>query len=342
MPDLHWATRQSRGESRLERREAPVTGAVCIIDAEDKVVCYSSSFTDLVNVAAGTSLRDSVLGRTLLALNGSVQKQVLIDGTRYVAQSAPLTNANGKSGRVIALTNAQDLEEPVRPDDVLLQPEVLRLFSSIYHQVANVLTPASLYLSMAQRQAENQETTAMLSNVDGQLEKLRLLMKKFREYYQEPGLSLDTTDVKRIVDSALNDLGLAAGAAWHPPTTSGLDIVVTADLQKMKRVLEIVLANAWEAMEGTTDRNWSVDARQTDAGVSVTVKDNGRGLDAQTRANLFTPFFSTKAAQGGGLGLVIAKRIIEAHGGHIALTGEAGYGATARIELPRNGSADAT
>ncbi|HEV3122225.1 MAG TPA: ATP-binding protein, partial [Isosphaeraceae bacterium] len=63
-------------------------------------------------------------------------------------------------------------------------------------------------------------------------------------------------------------------------------------------------------------------------------RDNGPGLSAEQKRNLFEPFYTTKT-QGTGLGLAIARRIVEAHGGKIEAGSEDGEGATILITLPR-------
>lgn len=65
----------------------------------------------------------------------------------------------------------------------------------------------------------------------------------------------------------------------------------------------------------------------------MTVTDNGKGMSDELRARAFEPFYSTKTG-GHGLGLSICKRIVEHHGGTIAIEAEAGVGTTVRVELP--------
>ncbi len=68
-------------------------------------------------------------------------------------------------------------------------------------------------------------------------------------------------------------------------------------------------------------------------GVSVEVRDSGAGMDAETLARIFQPFFTTKA-KGMGLGLSISRTIVEAHGGTLSAHSAPGEGSTFRIELP--------
>jgi signal transduction histidine kinase len=65
----------------------------------------------------------------------------------------------------------------------------------------------------------------------------------------------------------------------------------------------------------------------------ISVSDTGRGIDAQHLPNIFRPFFTTKG-QGTGLGLSLAQRIVEAHGGKIEVASSPGQGSRFTIKLP--------
>ena len=64
------------------------------------------------------------------------------------------------------------------------------------------------------------------------------------------------------------------------------------------------------------------------------IKDNGIGMDRETRENLFTLFFSSKGNKGTGLGLFIADKIIDQHGGKIAVESKPGQGSNFKITIP--------
>jgi signal transduction histidine kinase len=68
--------------------------------------------------------------------------------------------------------------------------------------------------------------------------------------------------------------------------------------------------------------------------IRVSLRDNGPGLSPEQRRNLFEPFYTTKT-QGTGLGMAIARRIVETHGGSIAAGVDGGPGAEIVITLPR-------
>jgi two-component system sensor histidine kinase FlrB len=74
-------------------------------------------------------------------------------------------------------------------------------------------------------------------------------------------------------------------------------------------------------------------ARRDGDAVCISVRDNGRGMDAATQARLFEPFFTTRA-EGTGLGLAIARGVALAHGGGIEVESASGAGALFRLTLP--------
>jgi len=69
--------------------------------------------------------------------------------------------------------------------------------------------------------------------------------------------------------------------------------------------------------------------------IDFEVIDNGIGMDPETQDKIFTPFFSAKGEKGTGLGLYIANKIIEQHGGKIAVTSTPGKGTRFRIRIPK-------
>ena len=72
------------------------------------------------------------------------------------------------------------------------------------------------------------------------------------------------------------------------------------------------------------------------------IRDDGIGMDRETRESLFTLFFSSKGSKGTGLGLFIANKIIEQHGGKIKVDSKPNRGSSFRISIPNNISGKTT
>jgi signal transduction histidine kinase len=95
----------------------------------------------------------------------------------------------------------------------------------------------------------------------------------------------------------------------------GVDAVVLVDKHKVKQALANVLDNAIEATPA--GGRVEVAASLEGATARITVRDSGPGIAEEVRARLFTPFCTTKR-NAIGLGLVLARELLEAHGGAIA------------------------
>jgi len=110
---------------------------------------------------------------------------------------------------------------------------------------------------------------------------------------------------------------------------------VEADIDHLRLVFTNLLLNSAQAMNG----HGSIALSATAAGesrVMLTVTDTGPGIPRELRDRVFQPFFTTKA-RGTGLGLPTARRVIEAHGGELAIIDTPTGGAAVQIILPRSG-----
>ncbi len=108
------------------------------------------------------------------------------------------------------------------------------------------------------------------------------------------------------------------------------DVNVQIDEFRMTQVFRNLFENSLAACQENVEVQ--VVCKRQDSYLNVTVRDNGSGLDAEQRRRVFQPFYTTKS-QGTGLGMSIAKRIIESHGGDISV-GNCNYGAEFIIRLP--------
>ncbi|HEY7492414.1 MAG TPA: HAMP domain-containing sensor histidine kinase, partial [Candidatus Tectomicrobia bacterium] len=114
------------------------------------------------------------------------------------------------------------------------------------------------------------------------------------------------------------------------------DLRCTADPHVLQQVFRNLLENAVDAANGPVEVRvtWSEERLHGQPAIRLTIQDTGPGLTPEQRLRVFEPFFTTKT-QGTGLGLAIARRIVEAHGGRIALGDGAGPGAEFIMTLPR-------
>lgn len=109
------------------------------------------------------------------------------------------------------------------------------------------------------------------------------------------------------------------------------DAAISADRDQIRQVLLNLVTNGYDSMPagGVLD----VSVRLARDSAQITVTDTGMGMDEETKANIFTPFFTTKA-RGIGLGLAVTKRVVEAHGGTISVQSTPSVGTSFTVTMP--------
>ena len=108
--------------------------------------------------------------------------------------------------------------------------------------------------------------------------------------------------------------------------------LVALDRAQMEQVFFNLIKNALEAMKDGGEISVYLDA--DDDCVSASVRDAGNGMDQATLAALFEPYRTTKS-RGTGLGLMLSRRIVRAHGGEIDVETKAGEGTKFTVRIPR-------
>lgn len=111
---------------------------------------------------------------------------------------------------------------------------------------------------------------------------------------------------------------------------SGVALAIEADREQLRRAFSNLAVNAAQAGAHVL----KIDARKENGLVVIDIADDGPGIPEQVRGRLFQPFVTAGRHGGTGLGLVIAREIVHAHGGELSLAGTGAHGTTFRIALP--------
>jgi signal transduction histidine kinase len=138
------------------------------------------------------------------------------------------------------------------------------------------------------------------------------------------------TLVRETVDSFASQAG-PAGVSLEARVSSGLPDV-DADPVRAREILSNLIANALRY----TPRGGgvTVTAGAEDASVAIDVRDSGSGIEPERIDRIFDRFYKSAESRGAGLGLAIAKQLVQAHGGEISATSVVGEGTVVRFTLP--------
>lgn len=217
------------------------------------------------------------------------------------------------------------------------------LAASIAHEVnqplAAVVTNAAACRRWLDREPPNLEearSTVELIINDGNragevIQRVRALVNKTADQKLPLHINEAVNEVITLVQHELFSHRVSLRMELAP----ALDLVLADRIELQQVILNLVI-NAIEAMQPVTDRarQLVIRTRQDEAHqIMVTVEDCGVGLPAENADRLFNAFFTTKSG-GMGMGLSICRSIVDAHGGRLSASGNAGPGATFQFTLP--------
>ena len=140
-----------------------------------------------------------------------------------------------------------------------------------------------------------------------------------------------TFPLRPLLEEAIDAVRRDPIASTIDVTLEGGDALVTADVQMIRAAMLNLLLNAAQAMDG--HGSITVSVAEAAGRCTVDVRDTGPGVPTEMCDRVFEPFFTTKA-RGGGLGLPIARRTAELHGGTLSLSCPAAGGAVLTLTLP--------
>ena len=236
-----------------------------------------------------------------------------------------------------------DISQQKRMEEALLRSERLaaigELAAMVGHDLRNPLTGivgATYYLkTKLGPRIKDRKAREMLQLIEQDIERSDKIINDLLEYSKEIRLRFAETDVKSIASDALAEVKIPKKIRVINSTKKRPTTVV--DVEKMRRVFVNLIRNAVDAMpKGGTLR---ITSRKSDGHLKITFADTGTGMTKETVGRIWTPLHTTKA-KGIGLGLPIARRFVEAHGGSVSVETKAGRGSAFTVTVPIKSSAE--
>ncbi|WP_314377032.1 PAS domain-containing sensor histidine kinase [Neisseria elongata] len=248
-----------------------------------------------------------------------------------LAKATPLPADNG-GGTVLVF---DDITLLVRAQKEAAWGEVAKRLA---HEIRNPLTPIQLSAERLawklQDKLGEQDAQILARSTDTiikQVAAMKEMVEAFRNYARAPSLKLEKQDLNKIIEEVL--LLYEAGACTFDAVFSNIPAVMYADTTAMRQVLHNIFKNAAEAAEKAAQPQVHIHTANADGQITLTVANNGKSFGKDMLANAFEPYVTDKPT-GTGLGLPVVKKIVEEHGGRIALSNPAEGGACVKITLP--------
>lgn len=210
-----------------------------------------------------------------------------------------------------------------------------RAAAQVAHEVKNPLAGLLLYSLHLKSKAENfsESEIYLVDKIVDTINHLNSRVVQILDFARPVNLKVRSENLNVIINDVL-DLAQPQIAANNVEVRLSLDqqpVYVSVDESSMRGALLNLMLNAIEAMP--SGGTLSIAVNQIDDTVRLELTDTGRGIEDEEARKIFEPFYTTKA-QGLGLGMPYAKRIIDQHGGTISLSSRLGVGTTVSITLP--------
>jgi two-component system sensor histidine kinase HydH len=241
-----------------------------------------------------------------------------------------------RTAEQLAEANRQVLEaeEAVRRSDRLAA--LGQLTAGLAHELRNPLGTIKASAEMLGKtlSAENEVAREVAGFISTEVDRTNSLVTRFLQFARPLQVRLDRADLAQTLDRAIAEAereaaGIAIYKAYAPEIPP-----FAFDAELMERVFYNLVLNAAQASPpgGAVTVKTRLCARYVD----ILVIDRGSGIDPKQRGQIFNPFFTTKPA-GVGLGLAIVSKIVDEHGGKMAVESEPGKGSIFCVSLPTDG-----
>jgi len=232
-------------------------------------------------------------------------------------------------------TEARKSEQALRRSEQLAAAG--RLAASIAHEINNPLEAVTNLLFLAKTD-EGLSTSSkdLLEIADKELQRLSHITARSLKFYRQrtapAQIALDEVldSVVYFHDPVIRVRGISIDRRFHPAPT------VLCQPGEIQQVFTNMISNALDALpdKGRLILEVRPSTRGTTSGVTVTIADNGSGMDKQMLQRLFHPFVTTKGEAGTGLGLWVSKGILDKHHATVAVRTRPNCGTVFRIFFP--------
>lgn len=256
----------------------------------------------------------------------------------------PLADTEDPSATVGAAMILRDITQSRKMEEETIESErfsaLTLLAAGVAHEIGNPLNSLDIHLQLMQRRIKKlpararQDLEESVEITRAEVARLDHIITQFLRAIRPQPVALQPAALNEIVRESLDfleaeirDRDILVETELDPALP-----LLDLDRDQLKQAFYNIIRNAFQAMKTggiLRVRTWAEESR-----VCIAFADTGGGIDPENISRIFEPYFTTKEG-GSGLGLLIVRRIVRAHGGEVAIESTRGRGLTLTIRLPR-------
>lgn len=320
-----------------------------LLDQEARVLALNPVGSELLAVpvpAPGAPLGEALAAHPKLveilaaaAASGEAvrRREIALEKVMLGLSAHPLRRPNGAlRGFLVLFTDLTEVR--LRENEERLAAGLAQLgemAAGVAHELRNSLATLGGYVSLAERRPGEVQSAGYLAEMRHEIGHIRRVVEDFLAFARPGTARPEEVDLAAVVARAAASATVDGGAVRVQPP--GRPVRIMGDPQLLERALRNLLVNAVEA-EARTGKAGEVEVsfRDSPTTAEVVIEDRGAGVPDEVQGHLFQPFAGGHA-HGVGLGLALAQRITNLHGGQLRLEGRPEGGTRASVLLPLAG-----
>ncbi|MBD3610224.1 MAG: PAS domain-containing protein [Gammaproteobacteria bacterium] len=323
---------KERLADRLNSLLTALPAGVVVLDATGRIQeANTAAITLLGEPLVGELWRDIIV-RAFDATKDYGVDLCLHDGRIVSLSTCPLGNEPGQILMLTDVTERRQLQEKMSQHKRL--SAMGEMAASLAHQIRTPLSSAMLYLShLRQPELADDKRLKFAAKVSDSVQHLEKLVKDMLIFAKGNIGAGEQVSVSELIDSVIHNIDAELDKT---ETELLLDdeagqIIVRCNRDVLVSALINLANNAIQAMSSKGEL--TIQTQASDEAVDIVIADNGPGMDLETQARIFEPFYTTRA-NGTGLGLAVVQAVARAHKGELWLQSEPGQGSRFGIRLP--------
>jgi two-component system, sporulation sensor kinase E len=363
-----YLTRLAREKGFLETIFNAIQEGVIVTDATGKINYVNQAACELFGFARedclGRNISERLRGLDWNEVAGGVEKVISRDmevfypenrilnfyvvplqgeGTKRSKRAQGTGSGGGLADLLGYAVILRDITETRRSTEQTIESERISaltlLAAGVAHELGNPLNSLHIHLQLMERRLRKlpEETRGALQEsievAKEEITRLDSIINQFLRAVRPAPLDTRPTNLNSLVqesvaflEAEIFDRNIIVEQEIAPELP-----LLEVDRDQMKQAFYNVIKNAFQAMK--SEGILRICTAFTGDFVTISFADTGGGISSDHMGNVFQPYYTTKA-QGSGLGLLIVRRIVRAHGGEIDLVSTEGVGLTLTIRLP--------